>query len=135
MPTGATPLDFAYQVHSLVGHRCIGAKIDGRIVPFTYQLQTGDQVEIITQKEPNPSRDWMNPNLGYLRTSRARAKVASWFRKLDRDKNIQAGKESLDKELERHGFHLSRDELVITSYSIHYTKLYDQDRHDHPAFR
>lgn len=111
LPSGATPLDFAYQVHSMIGHRCIGAKIDGRIVPFTYQLQTGDQVEIITQKEPNPSRDWMNPNLGYLRTSRARAKVASWFRKLDRDKNIIAGKELLEKELDRHGFHFSKDEL------------------------
>ena len=111
LPAGATPLDFAYQVHSMIGHRCIGAKIDGRIVPFTYQLQTGDQVEIITQKEPNPSRDWMNPNLGYLRTSRARAKVASWFRKLDRDKNILAGKELFDKELDRHGFHFTKDEL------------------------
>lgn len=128
MPTGATPLDFAYQVHSLVGHRCIGAKIDGRIVPFTYQLQTGDQVEIITQKEPNPSRDWMNPNLGYLRTSRARAKVASWFRKLDRDKNILAGKESLDKELERHGFHLSRDELTSLLREVY--PRYNATEHD-----
>ena len=68
----------------MIGHRCIGAKIDGRIVPFTYALQTGDQVEVITQKEPNPSRDWMNPNAGFLRSSRARAKVATWFRKLDR---------------------------------------------------
>lgn len=87
LPAGATPLDFAYHVHSMIGHRCIGTKIDGRIVPFTYTLQTGDQVEVITQKEPNPSRDWMNPNAGFLRSSRARAKVATWFRKLDRDKN------------------------------------------------
>ncbi|MGL5036502.1 MAG: GTP diphosphokinase, partial [Aeromonas sp.] len=70
LPTGATPLDFAYYVHSMIGHRCIGAKIDGRIVPFTYALQTGDQIEVITQKEPNPSRDWMNPNAGFLRSSR-----------------------------------------------------------------
>ena len=75
----------------MIGHRCIGAKIDGRIVPFTYALQTGDQVEVITQKEPNPSRDWMNPNSGFLRSSRARAKVTTWF-KLDRDKNIAAGR-------------------------------------------
>jgi len=81
LPAGATPLDFAYHVHSMIGHRCIGTKIDGRIVPFTYTLQTGDQVEVITQKEPNPSRDWMNPNAGFLRSSRARAKVATWFRK------------------------------------------------------
>jgi GTP pyrophosphokinase len=122
LPTGATPLDFAYQVHSMIGHRCIGAKIDGRIVPFTYQLQTGDQVEVITQKEPNPSRDWMNPNLGFLRTSRARAKVASWFRKLDRDKNILAGKELLDKELERHGFNFSKDELA-EAIKVFYTRF------------
>ncbi len=112
LPVGATPLDFAYQVHSMVGHRCIGAKVDGRIVPFTYTLQTGDQIEIITQKEPNPSRDWMNPNMGFLRTSRARAKVTSWFRKLDRDKNILAGKEALEKEMERHGFQISRDTQI-----------------------
>jgi GTP pyrophosphokinase len=122
LPAGATPLDFAYQVHSMIGHRCIGAKIDGRIVPFTYQLQTGDQIEVITQKEPNPSRDWMNPNLAFLRTSRGRAKVASWFRKLDRDKNILAGKELLDKEVDRHGFHLSRDELAATVKEF-YTRL------------
>ncbi len=125
LPVGATPLDFAYQVHSMVGHRCIGAKIDGRIVPFTYALQTGDQIEIITQKEPNPSRDWMNPNTGFLRTSRARAKVTSWFRKVDRDKNILAGKESLEKEMERHGFHLSKEAQaqmlreVYSRYNVH----------------
>ncbi|MBP8173148.1 MAG: GTP diphosphokinase [Aeromonadaceae bacterium] len=125
LPVGATPLDFAYQVHSMVGHRCIGAKVDGRIVPFTYTLQTGDQIEVITQKEPNPSRDWMNPNTGFLRTSRARAKVASWFRKVDRDKNILAGKESLEKEMERHGFHLSKENQaqmlreVYGRYNVH----------------
>lgn len=125
LPVGATPLDFAYQVHSMVGHRCIGAKVDGRIVPFTYTLQTGDQIEVITQKEPNPSRDWMNPNTGFLRTSRARAKVASWFRKVDRDKNILAGKESLEKEMERHGFQISKDHQaqmlreVYGRYNVH----------------
>ena len=108
MPAGATPLDFAYHVHSMIGHRCIGAKIDGRIVPFTYALQTGDQVEVITQKEPNPSRDWMNPNAGFLRSSRARAKVATWFRKLDRDKNIVAGRELFEKELDRHNLSMSK---------------------------
>ena len=74
LPAGSTPLDFAYHIHSDVGHRCIGAKIGGRIVPFTYQLQMGDQIEIITQKQPNPSRDWLNPNLGYVTTSRGRSK-------------------------------------------------------------
>ncbi|MCW0507468.1 MULTISPECIES: GTP diphosphokinase [Aeromonas] len=113
LPAGATPLDFAYHVHSMIGHRCIGAKIDGRIVPFTYALQTGDQVEVITQKEPNPSRDWMNPNSGFLRSSRARAKVATWFRKLDKDKNIAAGKELLEKELDRHNLTLSKVDKVV----------------------
>ncbi len=122
LPAGATPLDFAYHVHSMIGHRCIGTKIDGRIVPFTYTLQTGDQVEVITQKEPNPSRDWMNPNAGFLRSSRARAKVATWFRKLDRDKNIAAGKELLEKELDRHNLHLSKvagaDNAVLARFNI-----------------
>ncbi|MDZ7903148.1 MAG: TGS domain-containing protein, partial [Rheinheimera sp.] len=101
LPLGSTPLDFAYYVHSNVGHRCIGAKISGRIVPFTYQLKTGDQVEILTGREPNPSRDWLNPNLGYLKSSRARSKVQYWFRLQDRDKNYAAGKELLDAELAR----------------------------------
>ncbi|HCN03432.1 MAG TPA: GTP diphosphokinase, partial [Pantoea ananatis] len=84
LPAGSTPLDFAYHIHSDIGHRCIGAKIGGRIVPFTYQLQMGDQVEVITQKQPNPSRDWLNPNLGFITTSRGRAKIHNWFRKQDR---------------------------------------------------
>ncbi|WP_416307748.1 GTP diphosphokinase [Neptunicella sp. SCSIO 80796] len=101
LPMGSTPLDFAYYIHSNVGHRCIGAKVFGRIVPFTYQLQTGDQVDILTGKRSNPSRDWMNPSLGYIHSSRARAKIQTWFKKQDRDKNLQAGKEALDKELVR----------------------------------
>jgi len=107
LPQGSTPLDFAYYIHSQIGHRCIGAKVGGRIVPFTYQLQTGDQVEIITQKEPNPSRDWLNPNLGYVRSSRARSKISTWFKKQDRDKNLIAGKEMLEAELHRVGLHLA----------------------------
>ncbi|MGO1616934.1 MAG: GTP diphosphokinase [Oceanisphaera sp.] len=119
MPLGATPLDFAYYIHSQIGHRCIGAKIDSRIVPFTYQLQTGDQVEIITQKQPNPSRDWMNPNQGFLRTSRARAKVSTWFKKQDRDKNITAGREVLEKELERLGLAFSSlNKTVLERFNV-----------------
>lgn len=101
LPLGATPLDFAYYIHSNVGHRCIGAKVFGKIVPFTYQLQTGDQVEILTQKQPNPSRDWLNPSLGYIHSSRSRAKIHHWFKKLDRDKNLQAGKEIIDNALQK----------------------------------
>jgi len=101
LPTGSTPLDFAYYVHTNVGHRCIGAKVFNRIVPFTYQLKTGDQIEIITGKEPNPKRDWLNPNLDYLHSSRARAKVHTWFKQQDKDKNIVEGRNLLEQELGR----------------------------------
>lgn len=99
LPAGATPLDFAYYIHSNVGHCCIGTKVFGRIVPFTHRLKTGDQVEVLTSKTPNPSRDWLNPNLNYLHTPRARAKVQSFFKVQDRDKYLVLGKEQLDIEL------------------------------------
>lgn len=101
LPTGSTPLDFAYYIHSNVGHRCTGAKVAGRIVPLTYKLQTGDQVVILTSKHINPSRDWMNPSLGYVHSSRARAKIQVWFKKQDKEKNLVAGKEILDTEIAR----------------------------------
>ncbi|WP_117235700.1 GTP diphosphokinase [Vibrio maerlii] len=103
LPMGATPLDFAYHIHSMVGHRCIGAKVAGRIVPFTHKLTMGDQVEIITQKEPNPSRDWLNPSLGFVHSGRARAKINAWFRKQGREGNIEAGREILETELAKIG--------------------------------
>ncbi len=118
LPLGSTPLDFAYYVHSNVGHRCIGAKISGRIVPFTYQLKTGDQVEILTGREPNPSRDWLNPNLGYLKSSRARSKVQYWFRLQDRDKNYAAGKELLDTELARLNVPLDQPVKVLQRFNV-----------------
>lgn len=120
LPAGSTPLDFAYHIHSDVGHRCIGAKIGGRIVPFSYQLQMGDQVEIITQKQPNPSRDWLNPNLGYVTTSRGRAKIHNWFRKQDRDKNILAGRQILDNELAHLDINMKEAEkLLVARYNVH----------------
>ncbi|MGV3169632.1 GTP diphosphokinase [Proteus vulgaris] len=120
LPAGSTPLDFAYHIHSDVGHRCIGAKIGGRIVPFSYQLQMGDQIEIITQKHPNPSRDWLNPNLGYVTTSRGRAKIHNWFRKQDRDKNILAGRQILDNELAHMDINMKEAEkLLIARYNVH----------------
>lgn len=120
LPAGSTPLDFAYHIHSDVGHRCIGAKISGRIVPFSYQLQMGDQIEIITQKHPNPSRDWLNPNLGYVTTSRGRAKIHNWFRKQDRDKNIIAGRQILDSELVHLDISIKEAEkLLIARYNVH----------------
>lgn len=103
LPIGATPLDFAYHIHSEVGHRCIGAKVDGRIVPFTHVLTMGNQVEIITQKEPNPSRDWLNPTLGFVHSGRARAKINAWFRKQSREGNLEAGKDILEAELNKIG--------------------------------
>ncbi|CCP02087.1 GTP pyrophosphokinase [Erwinia amylovora Ea644] len=113
LPAGSTPLDFAYHIHSDIGHRCIGAKIGGRIVPFTYHLQMGDQIDIITQKQPNPSRDWLNPNLGYVTTSRGRSKIHAWFRKQDRDKNIIAGRQILDNELDHLDISLKDAEKVL----------------------
>ena len=119
LPTGSTPLDFAYAIHSEIGHRCIGAKVGGRIVPFTYQLQMGDQVDIITQKNPNPSRDWLNPNLGFTHTAKARAKIHVWFKKQDRDKNIPAGKELLESELNRLGISLKQvEQQALPRYNL-----------------
>jgi len=98
---GATPLDFAYAVHTEVGQRCKGAKINGRIVPLHYQLHTGEQVEILTSKEGKPSRDWLNPHLGYITTSRARAKIQHWFKLQDRDDHLKDGRVILERELSR----------------------------------
>jgi GTP pyrophosphokinase len=101
LPASATPLDFAYHVHTQVGHRCRGAKVNGRIVPLTYHVQNGDHIEIITGSQPKPSRDWLSPKLGYLAGAGARAKVRSWFRHQDRDQHIRQGREILDRELTR----------------------------------
>ncbi len=103
LQAGATPLDFAYHLHTELGHRCRGAKVDGRIVPLTHKLANGCQVEIITAKTGEPSRDWLIPQLGYLASSRARAKVRSFFRRQDRQKNLESGKHLLEKELSRLG--------------------------------
>ncbi len=100
---GSTVLDFAYQVHTEVGHRCRGAKVNGRIVPLTHQVSTGDRVEILTAKHPNPSRDWLNPKLGYINGARARAKVRQWYKRESRDENLRAGRESLEAENRRMG--------------------------------
>ena len=101
LPSGSTPLDFAYKVHTEVGHSCRGAKVNRKIVPLTYRLKVGDQVDILRQNEPRPSRDWLNQSLGYLKTSRARAKVQSWFKQLDRDQNLSAGRQLIDAEIKR----------------------------------
>jgi GTP pyrophosphokinase len=104
LPTGATALDFAYRIHTEVGHRCVGAKVNGRLVPLNSVLQNGDSVEIILAKATRgPSRDWLNPALGYLKTVHARDKVRQWFRKQAREESIARGRELVEKELHRLG--------------------------------
>lgn len=107
LPKGATPLDFAYHIHSELGHRCRGAKVNGSIVPLQYTLQSGEQVEILSVKVGAPSRDWLNTNLEYLKTARARAKVHSWFKRQARDENVLQGRQILEKELKRLGLDVS----------------------------
>ena len=103
LPAGSTPIDFAYHVHTEIGHRCRGAKINGKLVSLDYVLETGNQVEILTAKRGGPSRDWLNPNLGLVRTSRARSKIKQWFKKQDRESNLSQGKAILEKEFKRLG--------------------------------
>ena len=123
---GATVLDFAYLVHTEVGHRCRGAKVNGRIVPLTFQPQSGDRVEILTTKLGEPSRDWLSPHHGYLHTARARDKVRAWFRRIAHDANLVVGRNMFERELKRLAlsaadvsrlpaqFHLqTHDELLI----------------------
>ena len=105
LPRGATVLDFAYTVHTDVGHRTRGAKVNGRIVPLTFQPVSGDRVEILTGKTAEPRRDWMNAQSGFLTTQRARAKVRAWFKKIDHDINLAAGREILDREFKRLALH------------------------------
>jgi GTP pyrophosphokinase len=103
LPKGATPLDFAYAIHSEVGNRCRGARINGRIVPLNYELRSGETVEILTQKNAAPSRDWLSPHHGYLTTARARNRVRQWFKQLDYDQHLQGGRATLERELSRLG--------------------------------
>ncbi len=112
LPQGATPLDFAYDIHTEVGHRCRGAKVNGHIVPLTYALKTGEQVEVLTVKEGGPSRDWVSPHLGYLHTSKARSRVQQWFKQQNYDSSVSAGRAGLEREFHRLGFtDISHDKL------------------------
>ncbi|WP_166763184.1 RelA/SpoT family protein [Xanthomonas euroxanthea] len=114
---GATPLDFAYHVHTMVGHRCRGARVNDRIVPLTYRLRSGDRVEIMTAKEADPRRDWLLASNGFLASGRSRDKVRAWFHKLDRARNVQAGKDLLDRELKRLG--LQHADLGVATRKFH----------------
>jgi GTP diphosphokinase / guanosine-3',5'-bis(diphosphate) 3'-diphosphatase len=116
LPSGSTPIDFAYHVHTEIGHRCRGAKINGKLVTLDYALKTGDQVEILTAKQGGPSRDWLNSNLGLVNTQRGRAKIKQWFKKQDWDQNVSQGKLQLDRELRRLGL----ESIDIHHYSQEY---------------
>jgi GTP pyrophosphokinase len=103
LPTGATPVDFAYTLHTDLGHRCRGAKVDGAMVPLNTPLKSGQTVDITTVKEGGPSLDWLNPELGYLRSSRAKAKVRAWFNALAQAETVARGREAVEKLLQREG--------------------------------
>ena len=103
LPAGSTPIDFAYQIHTAVGHRCRGARINGKMVSLDYTLKSGDRVEIITANRGGPSRDWMNSSLGYTGSARTRSKIRQWFRNQERDQNIVQGREVVERELKRLG--------------------------------
>ena len=103
LPAGSTPIDFAYHIHTDVGHRCRGAKVNGKLVSLSYELKTGEQVSILTTKRGGPSRDWLNANLGLVKTQRAKSKMRVWFRRQNREQNILHGRTLLEKELQRVG--------------------------------
>ncbi len=125
MPTGSTPVDFAYRVHTEVGHRCRGAKVNGRIVPLTRQLKTGDQVEILTSNVEHPRRDWLNQNLGYITSARSRAKVQQWFKLQDKDKNAAAGRKIIEREFLRLALDLSEINFERIAELLHYRHIED----------
>lgn len=118
LPAGSTPIDFAYHVHTEIGHRCRGAKINGKLVSLDYMLETGNQVEILTAKRGGPSRDWLNPNLGLVRTSRARSKIKQWFKQQDRESNLAQGKTLLEKEFKRLGLKNVELEDILPELAI-----------------
>jgi len=123
LPAGASPIDFAYHIHTEVGHRCRGAKVNGRLVALDYRLQNGDQIEIITAKRGGPSRDWLNPNLGYIKSARARQKIRQWFRRQSREENISRGRDILEKELRRLGISQMSYEAIARRFE--YEKVDD----------
>ena len=101
LPVGATPIDFAYNIHTEVGHRCRGAKVNGRLVSLDHKLLTGDQIEILTAKRGGPSRDWLNENLELVKTKSARSKIRRWFKQQEKDQNVESGLNLLEKEISR----------------------------------
>jgi GTP pyrophosphokinase len=116
LPVGATPIDFAYQIHTEIGHRCRGARINSKMKALDTQLNTGDRVEILTTRRGGPSRDWLNPHLGYIKTSRARTKIRQWFRRQDRAQNVSQGREVVERELKRLGIDNLSHEAVAALF-------------------
>jgi GTP pyrophosphokinase len=123
LPLKSTPLDFAYTVHTDIGHHCIGAKVNGRIVPLTYQLMTGDEVKILTQKSSTPSRDWLNKKAGYLASKHAQSKVRHYFRKEFYDDHVKQGQEIWNKYLEQEKIKKTDLQKLIATLNI--TKMTD----------
>lgn len=124
LPVGATPIDFAYHIHTEIGHRCRGAKVNGKLVSLNYQLKTGDQVTIMTAKRGGPSMDWLNQDLGYAKTSRALSKIRVWFRKQNREQHIHMGRIALERELKRMGV-LDRIGFETVANMLGYNKTED----------
>ncbi len=118
LPAGSTPLDFAYHIHTNVGHRCRGAKVNGQMVPLTHALATGDRVEVLTVKEGGPSRDWLSPHLGYLHTSKARSRVNHWFREQNYEASVAAGRDVLEREFHRLGLSDIRFEKLAQRFEF-----------------
>jgi guanosine-3',5'-bis(diphosphate) 3'-pyrophosphohydrolase len=117
LPRGATPLDFAYRIHTDLGHRCIGAKVNGRLVSLDYQLRNGDTVEIMTTKaDRGPSLDWLNTNLGYVNTHQARERIKQWFRRREKAENVERGRDILEKELRRLGVSFADRERIANLF-------------------
>ncbi|OTG83963.1 RelA/SpoT family protein [Acinetobacter sp. ANC 4648] len=125
LPRGSTVLDFAYHVHTEVGNKCYAARVNQRYVPLTYTLKTGEQVEILTKKDREPNRDWLVNSLGYIKTARARDKLRHWFRQQDRSKNLEVGREILNKELLRLAIHPKS--IDLSDYCNHFNVKLGED--------
>lgn len=118
LSAGSTPIDFAYHVHTDIGHRCRGARVNGKLVPLYQELKTGDQVEILTAKRGGPSRDWLNSNLGLVKTQRARSKIKAWFKKQEDEQNLAQGRATLERELQRLGIAVINFEKMARELSF-----------------
>src|SRR5271157_1183065 len=118
LPAGSTPIDFAYHVHTEIGHRCRSAKVNGKLVPLYHELKTGDQIEILTAKRGGPSRDWLNSNLGLIKTQRAKSKIRQWFKEENHQQNLSQGRLLLERELQRLGISEANFERMARDLGI-----------------